>query len=53
VLRGRLGFGAGRLYAAGTPQLSTDAPVVIEIVEHGDRIGGFLPALDEMVGDSS
>jgi PII-like signaling protein len=50
VLRGMEGFGANsRVHTARILQLSEDLPVVIEIVDVAERIGDFLPVLDEMV----
>jgi len=52
VMRGIEGFGAtSRLHTTRILQLSTDLPVVIEIVDTDERIDGILPILDEMVGD--
>jgi hypothetical protein len=52
VLRGLMGFGAkSRIHTAKVLRLSEDLPIVIEIVDHTDRIGKFLPLLDEMVAD--
>ena len=51
VLRGPLGFGkASRLHSAKILQLSMDLPMVIEIVDSEEKINGFLPVLDEMMG---
>ena len=52
VIRGIEGFGAtSRLHTARILQLSTDLPVVIEIVDTDERIDAILPILDEMVGE--
>ena len=52
VLRGPMGYGAkSQLHTAKILRLSTDLPVVIEIVESKDKIGLFLPHVEEMVGD--
>jgi uncharacterized protein len=52
VIRGVEGFGAkSHLHTARILRLSEDLPIVIEIVDHEDRIAGFLPVVDEMVGD--
>lgn len=52
VLRGPMGFGAkSHLHTAKILRLSMDLPVVIEIVESGEKIQGLLPHLDEMVKD--
>jgi hypothetical protein len=51
VLRGPMGFGhSSRLHTAKILRLSEDLPVVIEIVESEERINGFLPVLDAMMG---
>jgi PII-like signaling protein len=52
VLRGVMGFGAhSRLHTAKILRLSEDLPVVIEIVDRPDRIAGFLPLIDGMIGE--
>lgn len=52
VLRGVMGFGgSGRIENAKILDLSDNLPVVVEIVDRGDRIEGFLPRLREMIGD--
>ena len=51
VLRGPMGFGhSSRLHTTKILQLSEDLPLVIEIVDSPDRIQGFLPLLDGMMG---
>ncbi len=51
VLRGPMGFGASsRLHTAKILQLSGDLPVIIEMVDTEEKINGFLPVLDEMMG---
>ena len=51
VLRGPMGFGkSSRLHTAKILRLSTDLPVVIEIVDSEANINAFLPALDGMIG---
>src|SRR5512138_246302 len=50
VLKGSVGFGAhSRLHTASILRLSTDLPIVIEIVDAPEKIEAFLPVLDEMV----
>jgi len=50
VLHGTLGFGKhSRLHAAKLLDISTDLPVVIEIVDSEERINDFLPIVDEAV----
>jgi PII-like signaling protein len=51
VLRGQMGFGrSSRLHTTKILELSTDLPLVIEIVDSEDKINSFLPALDKMIG---
>ena len=51
VLRGPMGFGAAsRIHTAKILRLSTDLPLVIEIVDTEEKVQGFLPILDEMMG---
>src|SRR6202789_2860718 len=50
VLRGPMGFGkTSRLHTAKILNLSTDLPLVIEIVDSEEKINGFLPELDKMI----
>jgi uncharacterized protein len=50
VLRGITGFGAhSRIHTAKVLRLSTDLPIVVEIVDRPERIEALLPYLDEMV----
>ncbi len=50
VLRGPMGFGkSSRVHTAKILDLSTDLPLVIEIVDREDRINTFLPVIDEMM----
>jgi PII-like signaling protein len=50
VVRGIEGFGAhSRIHTARVLRLSEDLPLVIEVVDHEDRIRSVLPMLDEMV----
>ena len=52
VLRGIEGFGAkAHLHTTRILRLSTDLPVLIEIVDQEDRIRAVIPELDGMVGD--
>jgi len=51
VLRGAMGFGkASRIHTSKILTLSTDLPVVIELVDSEEKINGFLPMLDRMIG---
>ena len=50
VLRGPMGFGANsRVHTANLLELSTDLPVVIEIVDSAEKVQALLPFLDEAV----
>ncbi len=50
ALRGMGGFGAhSRLHTAKILRLSTDQPVVVEIVDSAERIEAFLPVVDAAV----
>jgi len=50
VLRGPMGFGRNaRLHTAKILQLSTDLPVVVEIVDAEELIHGYLAAIDAMM----
>lgn len=50
VLRGPMGFGRhSRVHTAKLLELSTDLPVVIEIVDAEEKVNAFLPAVDELV----
>jgi hypothetical protein len=50
VQRGLEGFGAhSRLHTAKTLRLSSDLPIVIEIVDTEDKIEAFLPVIDSAV----
>jgi PII-like signaling protein len=50
VLRGLEGFGAhSRLHKAGILRLSTDLPIVVEIVDTREKIEEFLPLLDGVI----
>lgn len=51
VLRGPMGFGkSSRLHTSKILRLSTDLPLVIEIVDSEENINAFLPELEKMVG---
>jgi hypothetical protein len=51
VLRGAMGFGASsRIHTSKILRLSIDLPLVIEIVDSEEKIGAFLPVLDQMMG---
>ncbi len=50
VLRGLEGFGAhSRLHTAKILRLSSDLPIVVEIVDTEEKIESFLPLIDNAV----
>ena len=50
VLRGLEGYGANsRVHTAKILRLSTDLPIVVEIVDTIDKIEAFMPIVDEAV----
>lgn len=50
VLRGPMGFGAhSRMHTAKLLELSTDLPIVIEVVDSAENLERLLPFLDETV----
>ena len=50
VLKSPMGYGHNsRLHTAKILQLSTDLPMVIEIVDQSEKIRAFLPVLDGMM----
>ena len=52
VLRGLEGFGAhSRLHTAKILRLSSDLPVVIEIVDKEEKIEAFLPLIDDAISE--
>ncbi|MGW7265240.1 DUF190 domain-containing protein [Streptomyces sp. NPDC054842] len=52
VFRGIEGYGASSLiHTSRLLSLSEDLPVAIVIVDSEDRVRGFLPQLDELVGE--
>ncbi len=52
VLKGPMGFGANsRVHTSKLLELSTDMPVVIEIVDEADKVAQLLPFLDEAVAE--
>jgi uncharacterized protein len=51
-LRGPMGFGANsRVHTAKLLDLSTDLPVIIELVDSAEKIQSLLPFLDEAVSE--
>jgi len=52
VTRGLEGFGAhSRLHTAKILRLSSDLPVVVEIVDTEEKIEAFLPTIDPAIGE--
>lgn len=52
VLRGLEGYGANsRLHTARILRLSTDLPIVVEIVDTKEKIEAFLPIVDEAIAE--
>ena len=52
VVRGILGFGAdSRIRSAKILELSTDLPIIIEIVDTEDKITKLMPFIDETVSE--
>jgi PII-like signaling protein len=50
VLKGPMGFGRhSRMHAAKLLELSSDLPIVIEIVDAEEKIRAFMPVVDELV----
>lgn len=50
VLRGLMGYGANsRIHTAKIVDLSSDLPILIEIIDNEEYIARLLPYLDEMV----
>jgi uncharacterized protein len=50
VLRGAMGFGANsRVHTSKIMELSTDLPILIEIVDAADKVQSLLPFLDDVV----
>jgi hypothetical protein len=52
VFKGILGFGAHSVvHAARIVDLSSDLPIVIELVDSEEKVAAFLPTLDGMVAE--
>src|SRR5947209_11178126 len=50
VTRGVAGYGAGaRLHASGGLRWSSDAPIVIQVIDQSNRLRRLLPHLEEML----
>jgi PII-like signaling protein len=51
VVRGAMGFGkSSRIHTSKILALSTDLPIIVEIVDSEEKINAFLPVLDGMIG---
>ena len=51
VVRGIAGFGASaRLHTDRVLRLSTDLPIIVEVVDDEERLRRILPALDALMG---
>lgn len=50
VLRGIMSFGASsRVHTAKLIDISSDLPIVVEIVDHEDKLNTFIPVVDKMM----
>ncbi len=50
AVKGFMGFGCkSHMHSANILRLSTDLPVIIEIVDSEEKINQFIPKLDDMV----
>ncbi len=50
VIKGIMGFGCkSHMHTAKLLELSSDLPIIIEIVDSEEKINQFIPKLDEMV----
>lgn len=53
VFRAAMGFGAhSRLHTASVLALSTNLPIVVEILDTKEKVEAFLPFLDEVVAQA-
>lgn len=53
VLRGILSYGASsRIHSARLLELSTDLPIIVEIVDSQEKIDSFLQTADQMIEES-
>lgn len=49
VLKGIMSYGASsRIHVARLIELAEELPIVIEIVDHSDKIDAFLPSVNEL-----
>ena len=53
MMRGAMGFGhSSHLHTTKILRLSQDLPIIIEMVDSREKIEGFLPGLDGMMGSA-
>ena len=51
VVRGMAGFGANKkIHTGKILRLSTDLPIIVEVVEEEDKIQAILPELERVIG---
>jgi PII-like signaling protein len=51
VTRGIAGYGASsRVHRAKVLDLSADLPIVVELVDHADRLAAFRPTVERLLG---
>ena len=49
VLKGIMSYGASsRIHVARLVELSEDLPIVVEIVDHAERIDAFIPVVNDL-----
>ncbi|HET9824523.1 MAG TPA: DUF190 domain-containing protein [Chitinophagaceae bacterium] len=49
VLKGIMSYGASsRIHVARLIELSEDLPIVVEIVDHADKIDSFIPVVNDL-----
>jgi PII-like signaling protein len=52
VLKGVEGYGTSRaVHSARTFDLSTNLPILIEVMEQDEKVAAFMPTLREMIGN--
>ena len=50
VLRGIMGFGrSSRIYSSRILRLSTDLPIIVELVDTRDRLESYLESVDDAI----
>lgn len=54
VLKGIMSYGASsRVNTAKLIEISQDLPIVVEIVDHGDKINAFVPEVNRLMEDAN